>query len=254
MAITGRTFRGFSLLLSLGPLGAQTPEIALKIEVNLYTYSGVSAAVLARAERETARIYGRVGVAMEWRNCPFTQEELAQNTNCDLPAAPTRFTLRLLSNEMAQRVPVHSDIYGFALLSLNGGFGVTANVFADRAREMAARAESEGVFLGHLIAHELGHLLLDEAGHPAGAGIMHTPWQSKELEQIKQGVMFFLPGQTERIRAQVLARMTSIDQPTAPHHPAAGGEPSPTITDFAYNCSALVGCIGANRGGSRQDL
>jgi hypothetical protein len=206
MPITGRTFRGFSLLLGLVPLGAQSPETTLKIEVNLYNYSRVSAAELARAEQEAARIYGRLGIAMEWRTCPFTAEELAQNTNCDLPAAPTRFTLRLLSNEMAQRFPVHSDIYGFALLSLNGGFGVTANVFADRAREMAARGESEGVFLGHLIAHELGHLLLDEAGHPAGTGIMHTPWQTKELEQIKQGVMFFLPGQTEKIRAQVLVR------------------------------------------------
>jgi hypothetical protein len=215
MDITGKAFRGFSLLMALGRLAAQTPETPLKIEVNLYNYSGVSAAALARAQQETARIYGRLGIAMEWRNCPLTAEELAHNTTCDLPAVPTRFTLRLLSNEMAQRFPVHSDIYGFALLSLNGGFGVTANVFAERAREMAARRrQNESVFLGHLIAHELGHLLLDEAGHPNGAGIMHTPWQAKELEQAKQGVIFFLPGQIERIRAQVRARMISSGEPT----------------------------------------
>ena len=65
------------------------------------------------------------------------------------------------------------------------------------------------MILGHLIAHELGHLLLGEAGHSAGAGIMHVPWQTKELEQIKRGVMLFLPGQTERIRAQVLLRAES---------------------------------------------
>ena len=63
-------------------------------------------------------------------------------------------------------------------------------------------------------------MLLDEAGHPAGAGIMNiagimnTPWQTKELEQIKQGVLFFLPGQTERIRAQVPARTISGGEPT----------------------------------------
>jgi hypothetical protein len=73
-------------------------------------------------------------------------EELAKNTNCDLPASSTRFIFRLLSNEMAQRFPVHSDIYGFALLSLNGGFGVTATVFADRAREIAARGEARVSF------------------------------------------------------------------------------------------------------------
>jgi hypothetical protein len=213
MVLTGRPFLGFSLLLSLVLLGAEPPENPLKIEVNLYDYSGVSAAALAQAQQETARIYGRLGIGMEWRNCPLTAEELAHNASCDLPAKPTRFTLRLLSNEMAQRFPVHSDIYGFALLSLDGGFGVTANVFANRAREMATDGEDEGVFLGHLIAHELGHLLLNEAGHSAAAGIMHTPWQTKELEQINQGVMFFLPGQTKKIRAQVLARTVSDGDP-----------------------------------------
>jgi hypothetical protein len=92
-------------------------------ELNLYNYSGVSAAALARARQDTARIYGRLGIAMDWRNCPLTAEELAHNTTCELPVAPTRITLRLLFNEMAQRFPMHSDIYGFVLLSLKGGFG-----------------------------------------------------------------------------------------------------------------------------------
>ncbi|HKW98222.1 MAG TPA: hypothetical protein VJN43_10850 [Bryobacteraceae bacterium] len=215
MPISGRTFGSLGLLLSLVPLLAQKPETALKIEVSVYDYAGASEATLARAEQETARIYDRLGIAMEWRSCLPTGGGLAHVTACNVPAAPTRFVLRLLSEEMAQRLPVHNDIYGFALLSLKGGFGVTANVFADRAREMAARGGNEGVFLGHLIAHELGHLLLDEAGHSAGAGIMHTPWKTRELEQIKQGAMFFLPGQKERIRAQVLARSVSTAESTA---------------------------------------
>jgi hypothetical protein len=209
MGITWKTLSGFCLLVSLVGMGAQSPETVLKIEVHLYNYSGVTAEALARAEQETARIYGRAGIAVVWRDCPLTAEQLAQNTTCDLPAAPTRFTLRLLSNEMAKRFPVHDDIYGFALLSMNRGFGVTANVFADRVKQMASDEETQGVILGHLMAHELGHLLLGEAGHPAGAGIMHVPWQTKELERIKQGVMFFLPEQAKRIRAQVLARTIS---------------------------------------------
>src|SRR5215467_12526756 len=99
MPITGRTFGGFSLLLSLVAMGAQTVESGLKIEVKLYNYSSVSRATLARAEQETARIYNRLGITVEWRDCPLTAEERAQNTNCDLPASPTRFNLRLLSNE-----------------------------------------------------------------------------------------------------------------------------------------------------------
>jgi len=235
---------GWTLLYGgLVPSVAQSPETPLKIEVHLYNYSGVSAEALARGEQETARIYRHLGVEMEWRHCPRTAEELEQNPTCDLPASTTTLTVRLLSNEMGHRFPVHDDIYGFALLPLNQGFGATANVFADRARDMAADDELHRVILGHLIAHELGHLLLGEAGHPAGAGIMHVPWQTKELERIKQGAMFFLPEQAEKIRARVLARMTSSNHSTAPHHPAAGtlpaAEPSPKITVFVYNYAAI---------------
>jgi hypothetical protein len=194
---------------------AQSPGTPLKIEVHLYNYSGVTAEALARAEQETARIYGRLGVEMEWRNCPLTAEELAQNTTCDLPAAPTTFIVRLLSNEMAHRFPVGDDIYGFALLPVNEGFGVLANVFADRAQDMTAEEGLRRVILGHIMAHELGHLLLGEAAHPAGVGIMHVPWQTKELERIKQGWMLFLPEQAQRIRAQVLARTISRGEPAA---------------------------------------
>src|SRR5215467_10433705 len=105
MGITGKTLGGVSLLVILVGMGAQSPEKMLKIEVHLYNYSRVTAEALARAEQETARIYGRLGVAMEWRSCPLTAGALAQSTTCDLPASPIRFTVRLLSNEMAQRFP-----------------------------------------------------------------------------------------------------------------------------------------------------
>ena len=120
---------GSWLLTSMtATIQARSPETGLKIEVHIYNYAGVSAEKLARAEQETARIYQRVGVAMRWRNCPISAEELALNPGCDLPGAPTRFTLRLLSNAMAERFPVGGDIYGFALLPVDGGFGVVANV------------------------------------------------------------------------------------------------------------------------------
>ncbi|HET9320086.1 MAG TPA: hypothetical protein VFO27_09925 [Bryobacteraceae bacterium] len=190
-------------------LSAQSSETELNITVHVYNYASVSPDTLAGAEQETARIYQQAGLSIEWLNCPRTAEELAQNTTCNVPGGPTIFTLRLLSNEMAQRFPVSGDIFGFALLPVYGGFGVLANVFADRAHDITPDQELHRVILGHLIAHELGHLLLGEAGHSAGTGIMHVPWQTKELEQIKRGVMLFLPGQTAKIRAQILLRAVS---------------------------------------------
>jgi hypothetical protein len=211
MSITGNGFRGLSLWLSLVGLGAQPPDAGLKIEVHIYNYSAVSHEMLVRAEQETAKIYRGVGVEMEWLNCARSAE-VAQNTTCELPGTTTRFTLRLLSNALAQRLHRQSNVYGLALLPENGGLGVDAYVFADRARDLAADEESRSVILGHLIAHELGHLLLGETGHPALSGIMHVPWQAKELERIKQGQMCFFPEQAKRIRAQVLARAGSAHE------------------------------------------
>jgi hypothetical protein len=205
---------GSWLLASLAvTVHARTPEGGLKIEVHVYNYADVSPEMLAQAEQETARIYQWAGLAIEWLNCPRTAEELTQNTTCDVPGGPTRFTLRLLSNEMARRFPVGGDIFGFALLPVYQGFGVVANVFAGRAREMAPDEEWHRVLLGHLIAHELGHLLLGEAGHPAGAGVMHVPWRTKELDEAKRGGMLFLPEQAKQIRAQVMRRAASQQEP-----------------------------------------
>jgi hypothetical protein len=201
---------GSWLLTSVGVAAqAQSTEVGLMIEIHLYNYAGVSAETLARAQRETARIYQRIGVALDWRICPLNAGELNENTACDVPCMHPQFTLRLLPNAVAQQLPIGGDIFGFALLPLNQGFGVTASVFAGRVQDIAADDELHRAIMGYLIAHELGHLLLSEAGHPAAAGIMHTPWQTKELEQIKQGVMFFLPEQAKKIRAQIVARALS---------------------------------------------
>jgi hypothetical protein len=204
MSITGNGLTGLSLWLSLGGLGAQPPETGLQIEVHIYNYSAVSQEMLARAERESARVFERVGVAMTWLDCPLNSREAIRNRACSLPDAPTTLALRLLSNPMADRLGIGGDIFGSALLPTNEGFGVVANVYADRTRELADRREFE-VILGWVIAHELGHLLLGEHGHTA-AGIMHARWRARDLKPSGQAAMLFLPGEGKRIRAQVRAR------------------------------------------------
>ena len=190
-------------------LYAQTTEPLLKLEIQLYNYSGVPAATLERAERDAARIYSRMDIEISWLGCPVTAEQAAQFTACGQSASPTRLTLRLLSNVMADRLPLGSDIFGLALLPVDSGFGITANVCAGRAREMSEASNlPEGLLLGHLVAHEVGHLLLGSSRHSV-KGLMHTPWQGKELQMMSQGTMWFTPGEAERIRAQVLARAKS---------------------------------------------
>jgi hypothetical protein len=206
--IAERGSSGDAHWLSLAGLSAQPPATELKIEVDVYNYSAVSSERQARAEQEAARIFERIGVATTWLDCPLTSHEAVRKRACALPGAPTRFTLRLLSNSMADSLGVGGDIFGSALLEV---FGVMANVYADRIRELAGGREFE-VILGRVITHELGHLLLGKNAHSA-AGIMHARWRDQDLGLSRQAAMTFLPVEAKRIRAHVLARTTgSSDQ------------------------------------------
>jgi len=141
---------------------------------------------------------------------------------------------------MAERQGAGSDIFGSALQPANDGFGVVADVYADRVRELAGGREAE-VVLGRVITHELGHLLLGKNAHSA-AGIMHATWRARDLELTREAAMSFLPSEAKRIRAQVLARMNNCHQPTAPHPESATratAEPDPKFAVFAYNYAAI---------------
>lgn len=205
MSFARNGFTGLTLVLNLAGLGAQPPETGLKIEIHIYNYSSIPDEMLARAEQETTRIFVHIGVGAIWRVCPRTSKEAVHNRACALPDAPTRLTLRLLTNSMADALQIGSDIFGSALLPDNEGFGVVANVYADRVRELANCKDCIGVILGRVIAHELGHLLLGKNGHSA-AGIMHTPWRAKDLEPTSEAAMSFLPEEANRIRAQLPRR------------------------------------------------
>lgn len=204
MIVTGIGFKGVSLMLSLAGLAAQPLDSGLKIELHIYNYSAVSHQILARAEQESARIFERIGIATIWLDCPLTSQETVRNRACALPDAPTKFALRLLSNSMADSLGVGGDIFGSALLPADEGFGVVANVYADRARKLADGSELE-VILGRVIAHELGHLLLGKNAHSA-AGLMQARWCARDLGLSRQAAMLFLPGEAKRIRAEVRAR------------------------------------------------
>jgi hypothetical protein len=197
-------FTGLTLLLNLAVLDAQPPETELKIEIHIYNYSSISDETMARAEQESTRIFQHIGVGAIWRVCPLTSQEAVRNRACALPGVPTRLTLRLLTNSMADRLGVGGDIFGSALLPANEGFGVLANVYADRTRELADGREFE-VILGRVMAHELGHLLLGKNAHSA-AGIMHARWRAQDLGLSRQAAMLFLPGEAKRICAQVRLR------------------------------------------------
>lgn len=190
------------LLIAAVTLDAQP----LKVEVLIYNYAGVSAETLARAEYAAARIYDRAGIETEWLDCPLTSESAAQYPACQLPVTPTRLVLRVLSRNMAERAGLTQTAFGTALIPEEGGFAMIAQVCAHCSEKLAHGDKAmHGVILGHLMAHELGHLLLGIGSHSA-SGIMHTPWQSRELESAAQGSLLFTSREGGKVRRQVVAR------------------------------------------------
>jgi hypothetical protein len=210
-----RLIRWYLLLLIIAAFyrDAQSQAANLRIHIHLYNYADIPRGALVQAEQEAAKIFKRIGIQTEWQVCPLPEERFSRNSACESPESASRFTMRLLSNTMAERLRSGGDFFGLASLPAGGGFGVRASIFAERATKMAGNPEWSGVILGDLMVHELGHLLLSSPAHSV-AGIMTGRWQTKELERAAQGALWFLPEQAQTIRAQVLARM--IDSGTLP--------------------------------------
>jgi hypothetical protein len=210
--ITGKAFRGLSMLLSLFRFCPQSTgagfasEPNLKITIFVYNYAAVTPDVLAETEAEAARICHHGGIEIKWLDCPLAPKDADQFPNCQVPPGPTSLALRILSQAMADRLRQADDSFGFAMIPEDGSFATIANVFSNDAEQLAdRRGMRHGVILGHLAAHELGHLLLGAGSH-SSRGIMYVPWGLKELDIIAQGLMMFTPREAERMRRNIRAR------------------------------------------------
>jgi len=195
-----------SLVVTLDALMAQRE---MKVTVLVYNYDGVSGETLARAERETSRIYARAAIEIEWLQCPLALDEEAQYPACHVPLTSTWLALRVFSRKMAERDGLADAALGTALFPEGSGFAMTALVCAPCTEELAKgdKAKQASV-LGAAMAHELGHLLLGAGSHSA-TGVMHVPWQKKELESVAQGRLLFTSREGDNMRRQLLARETA---------------------------------------------
>jgi hypothetical protein len=191
------------------PAAAETGARA-HITVNVYNYASVPAAILARAQDEAARIYRKAGVESVWLDCTAGLEGAGRKEVCLRTSGPTGLFLKILPREMAERFPTPDGWLGFAALaSAKGDFGAHASIFFHRVEEIQARVSgiglSAGQLLGHVMAHEIGHLLLGSGSH-SGSGLMHIPWDRKQLLRAARGELRFTGLQKKKIRQQVRAR------------------------------------------------
>jgi hypothetical protein len=103
---------------------------------------------------------------------------------------------------------------GVAAVPSEGGQGDSAYVGMRQAASVAnAYSAPLETVLGLGAAHEIGHLLLGENAH-APSGLMKARWGADELKLGSHGSLNFLPEQSDRIRANLLARQEKISHST----------------------------------------
>jgi hypothetical protein len=181
------------------------PQPALTIK--LIGEEQLSERTLIDTKQHVQRIFSNAGIEIEWS-----------------PGRGLPLTVILLFRSAAKKLdPGCKMKTGFAL-SNDGRGARRAYVFADRVSELAwmrlrvatdnprvsieertamlHRKASEGLILGHVIAHEIGHLLLPHGAHTA-AGIMSPQIDNGDFRKAVDGNLVFSPEQSELMRTAI---------------------------------------------------
>ncbi|MCE5309104.1 MAG: hypothetical protein LLG20_15805 [Acidobacteriales bacterium] len=86
---------------------------------------------------------------------------------------------------MAEKIKLSSRAFGEAYIPEDGRFATSAKVCAHCAEELAA-------------------------GLAVTPGLMHVPWQKKDLQKVSQGTLMFMSWEGDRMRAQIFQRVASV--------------------------------------------
>lgn len=143
-------------------------------------------------------IFRKVGVEILWLDYSFNGNSGEGIFNSE--STYSQLQLRILNQQMAERLPVNKHMTGLTFQGTGGQVGRVANIFYHRVEELArSKTCSKGEILGHAAAHELGHLLLGNVDH-SPAGLMKARLGHKELQSAARGDLVFTESQGELIR------------------------------------------------------
>jgi hypothetical protein len=165
MATTGALMAGLAFtatLFNAGSAPAQDEVRTLVLHVD--NYARLPSDVLARAEREAARVYEAAGVRVVW---------IHGDDEAERDAGGRHLRVLLLGTEMTHRKTavdrIGPDVLGSAARGTDRAY-----VFTQRIIEVALKGGRDAsMMLGRVMAHEIGHLLLSEIGH-SPRGIMRA--------------------------------------------------------------------------------
>ena len=186
------------LCLSVMSGVGRAQEVAARIKTRVYNMAKVRPAVLSGGLSEAGTIFKRIGIEIEWAECP-----------CNSLVSPAELQLRLIPTLLhtARGIPQRGHL-GYAAASEQGG-GL-ATIFYDRVEDLTIEVKPSTV-LGYAIAHELGHLLLgktlSDGRYHSASGIMRAKWDRNDIKGRTRDGMQFASEDANRLRAKVVERI-----------------------------------------------
>ena len=116
-------------------------------------------------------------------------------------SGPSDLILRIFQPKAA----VKGEQLGYAAMTPEGGAYIT--VFVNPSEQKARVGNlSNGIYLGHAVAHEVGHLLLGPNSHST-AGIMRPVWRPVDEDWMGKRALLFDAGQASRMQSSLVARL-----------------------------------------------
>jgi hypothetical protein len=169
-----------------------------RITVLLMDYVNLPDDVRSEVTINAKRIFGQAGVTAEFVEC------FHGGVMTDLPACTAPLGSDLILRILRPKQAVKDRQLGYAAMTAQGGAYVT--VFIDPVQRRARLSSlSDGVLIGHAVAHEIGHLLLGANSH-SSSGIMRPVWRPCDEEWMVKRALLFDARQARQIRSALMER------------------------------------------------
>lgn len=186
---------------------AEMQDPQAELAVGIHNYAGVPHATLTYGQEQATEIFGRMGIKLQWVDCPTSNEETEKFRSCGQVMNSGGVFLKILPERMATRFGLPDTKLGVAVPPR------AAFVFYQRIQNLAkGKGLLEFAILGPVMTHELGHLLLGKGSHSAD-GIMNEVMLQEAFRGAEKGVLpLFTAQQAQRMRAWLLERTKAPQQ------------------------------------------
>jgi hypothetical protein len=175
----------------MNPLAA---AVVLTLQILVTNDARISPRVLCAAEQTTERLFGDIGVRIEW----------IDHVDHDLP-----MVVAFPPDGGAERLQVGVAAMGYTFRTEEPNPGGRALVFYDRIERRAQTSGTEVTrLLGAVMAHEIGHMLIANAH--TQTGLMRGVWNDRDLHLINMEFLRFTSLEQRRMQQDLFGlRLTS---------------------------------------------